>query len=158
MFQGKLIGIYLTARATEKLHHLAQVEALAGRGLAGDRYCTKEGTFSAKEGVDREVTLIESEALMALQSDYGITLMPAQARRNLLTQDVPLNHLVGKEFRVGEVLLRGIRLCEPCKHLEKLTVEGVMRGLAHRGGLRAQILGGGKLQVGDSIGVLPPRG
>jgi MOSC domain-containing protein YiiM len=153
MFQGKLIGIYLAARATENLHQLAQVEALAGRGLAGDRYCTKEGTFSPKDGADREVTLIESEALAALQRDYGITLSPAEARRNLLTQGVPLNHLVGKEFRIGDVLLRGIRLCEPCKHLEKLTVEGLVRGLAHRGGLRAQILVGGKLHVGENITV-----
>ena len=153
MFQGKLIGIHLGARRSESLHSFTEVEALAGRGLLGDRYCAKEGTFSAKDGPDREVTLIESEALTGLQRDYGITLTPGQVRRNLLTQDVPLNHLVGHEFRVGAVLLRGIKLCEPCKHLEKLTVAGVMKGLAHRGGLRAQIVGGGKLRVGDVITV-----
>ena len=152
MFQGKLIGIHLGARRSEPLHSFQEVEALAGRGLLGDRYCAKEGTFSGSEGPDREVTLIESEALTGLQRDYGITLTPGQVRRNLLTQDVPLNHLVGREFRVGGVvLLRGIRLCEPCKHLEKLTMVGVMKGLTHRGGLRAQIVRGGKLRVGDTI-------
>jgi MOSC domain-containing protein YiiM len=151
MFQGKLIGIFLAARASEPLRQAATAEALAGRGLAGDRYCAKEGTFSDKDGPDREVTLIESEALAALASECGITLAPAQARRNLLTADVPLNHLVGKEFRVGDVLLRGLRLCEPCKHLEKLTIEGVLRGLLHRGGLRAQIVRGGTLHASDPI-------
>ena len=151
MIQGRLIAIHLGARRSEPLHSFQEVEALAGRGLLGDRYCAKEGTFSGSEGPDREVTLIESEALTALQRDYGISLTPGQVRRNLLTQDVPLNHLVGREFRVGNVHLRGIKLCEPCRHLEKLTLVGVMKGLAHRGGLRAQILQGGKLHVGDAI-------
>jgi MOSC domain-containing protein YiiM len=151
MFQGKLIGIYMAARATADLQGFPEAEAVAGRGLVGDRYCVKEGTFSPKGGVDREVTLIESEALAGLEREYGIALAPARARRNLLTEGVPLNHLVGKEFRVGEVVLRGIKLCEPCAHLQKLTVEGVLKGLAHRGGLRAQIVRGGKLREGDTV-------
>jgi MOSC domain-containing protein YiiM len=100
---------------------------------------------------ERQVTLIESEALAALQRDYGITLTPAQTRRNLLTEGVPLNHLVGKEFRVGTIVLRGIKLCEPCAHLQKMTVPGVIQGLTHRGGLRAQIVRGGTLRVGAEI-------
>jgi MOSC domain-containing protein YiiM len=151
MFEGKLLAIHLGARRAEPLESLPEVEALAGRGLAGDRYCAKDGTFSAKDGPDREITLIESEALAGLASDYGISLTPAQARRNLLTQGVPLNHLLGREFQVGTVLLRGLRLCEPCKHLEKLTVPGVLKGLVHRGGLRAQIVRGGTLRTGDPI-------
>src|SRR6516164_4429745 len=112
MFQGKLLGIHLAAHAEADLQPLTEVEAIAGRGLAGDRYCAREGTFSKNGGADREVTLIEAEALVGLQREYGITLTPAQARRNLLTEGVPLNHLVGKEFAVGDVVLRGIRLCE----------------------------------------------
>jgi MOSC domain-containing protein YiiM len=80
-----------------------------------------------------------------------ITMEPGQARRNLVTRGVPLNHLVGKEFSVGAVVLRGIRLCEPCGHLEALTIKGVKEGLCHRGGLRAQILHGGVLKTGDRI-------
>jgi MOSC domain-containing protein YiiM len=151
MFQGKLFGIHLAARACVDMQSLAQVEAIAGRGLAGDRYCASEGTFSQPAGPDREVTLIEFEALAGLQRDYGIALAPPRTRRNLLTEGVPLNHLVGREFRVGDVLLRGLRLCEPCSHLEKLTLAGVLKGLVHRGGLRAQIVRGGLLRVGDAI-------
>src|SRR5204862_8171310 len=98
MFQGKLLAIHIAGRLAENLHAVAEIEAVAGRGLAGDRYCAKEGTFSAKDGPDREVTLIESEALAGLQREYDLKLTPAQTRRNLLTEGVPLNHLVGKEF------------------------------------------------------------
>ncbi len=86
---------------------------------------------------------------MARECD--ITLPPWQTRRNLLTRKVPLNHLIGQEFAVGPVVLRGLRLCEPCGHLEKLTRVGVKAGLVHRGGLRAQVLTGGTLKVGAKI-------
>lgn len=119
--------------------------AVPGRGLEGDRYCTGRGHYSSRpsEG-GREITLIEIEAVEAL--DVKIT--PAETRRNVATQGVPLNHLVGATFRIGTVRLRGTRLCEPCKHLERLTTPGVMKGLIHRGGLRAQILTEGTIRVG----------
>jgi len=87
----------------------------------------------------------------SLKRDYGIEIDPGASRRNIITRGVPLNHLVGRELRVGEVMLRGIRLCEPCSHLERLTRNGVLRGLVHRGGLRAQILTEGTIRVGDPI-------
>lgn len=151
MFHGQLIGIYIAQHKGKDLHATDKVEAVAGRGLVGDRYFLKEGTYSAKDGPDREVTLIEVEALEGLAREYEITLQPAQSRRNLLTGGVPLNHLVGKTFTVGSVVLRGIRLCEPCGHLEKLTCSGVEKGLKHRGGLRAQVVTGGVLEVGVTI-------
>jgi MOSC domain-containing protein YiiM len=151
MFEGELVAIYIGPRSTEALHAVELVEAVPGRGLAGDRYYLGEGTFWKKDAPDREVTLIESEALEALAKDCDIPLQPGQARRNLVTRAVPLNHLVGKEFTVGEVLLRGLRLCEPCGHLEKLTVKGIEKGLFHRGGLRARILRGGTLRPGAAI-------
>jgi MOSC domain-containing protein YiiM len=150
-FQGELAGIFTARRKGEDLQSLDRVEAIAGRGLVGDRYFLKEGTFSAKDGPDREVTLIETEALDGLAREYEITLRPPQARRNLLTRGVPLNHLVDRTFAVGAVVLRGIRLCEPCGHLESLTCKGVKAGLVHRGGLRARVLEGGVLQVGAAI-------
>jgi MOSC domain-containing protein YiiM len=153
-FQGQLIGIYIAARKGKDLQAVDRVEAVAGRGLAGDRYFLKEGTFSSKEGADREVTLIEVEALEGLAREHQLTLEPARARRNLLTRGVPLNHLVGRAFAIGPVVLRGIRLCEPCGHLEKLTCQGVKAGLIHRGGLRAQVIQGGVLQVGLPIQAL----
>ena len=151
MFQGQLVAIYVAARKGIDLQPLDKVEAVAGCGLVGDRYFLKEGTFSPKDGPDREVTLIEREALEGLAREYELTLAPHQARRNLLTHGVPLNHLVGKTFTIGGVTLRGIRLCEPCGHLEKLTCVGVEKGLKHRGGLRAQIVTGGVLTVGATI-------
>ena len=149
--QGQLIGIFVARRKEDELHPVDCIEAVVGRGLEGDRYFLKEGTYSSMDGPDREVTLIEAEALEALARDYQITLPPAQARRNLLTRGVPLNHLVGRTFSIGAVVLRGIRMCEPCGHLEALTCPGVKAGLIHRGGLRAQVLQGGFLQVGAAI-------
>ena len=151
MFHGKLIGIYVTPRKGKDLQSLDKVEAVAGRGLIGDRYFNKDGTYSAKDGPDREVTLIEAEALEGLAREYEITLKPAHARRNLLTHGVPLNHLVGQTFTIGPVVLRGIRLCEPCGHLEKLTCKGVEKGLIHRGGLRAQVIVGGHLEIAAAV-------
>jgi len=151
MIHGHLVGIYVARRKGEDLHGIECVEAVPGRGLSGDRYFLKEGTYSGKDGPDREVTLIEVEALEGLAREYEITLQPAQARRNLLTRGVPLNHLVSRTFSIGPVVLRGIRLCEPCGHLEKLTCKGVQKGLIHRGGLRAQVMAGGMLEVGAAI-------
>jgi MOSC domain-containing protein YiiM len=151
MFYGQLIGIFAGQRKGGDLQSFEQIEAVAGQGLVGDRYFLKEGTFSEKDGPDREVTLIEAEALEALARECEITLPPAQTRRNLLTRGVPLNHLVGQEFGIGQVILRGIRLCEPCGHLEKLTKVGVKAGLIHRGGLRAQIVADGVLRVGLEV-------
>jgi MOSC domain-containing protein YiiM len=154
MFQGRLETIYIGERKGEDLECVPQADALAGSGLRGDRYAQQQGTFSKPGSPDREITLIESEALEALARECGITLQPGQARRNLVTRDVPLNHLVGKEFRIGDVVLRGLRLCEPCGHPEKLTLAGIKDGLCHRGGLRAQILQGGILRTGDRISLL----
>jgi MOSC domain-containing protein YiiM len=114
----------------------------------------KLGTFY-KPKPDFELTLIEAEAIEALRRDYQVELSVGDARRNIVTRDVPLNHLVDKEFCVGEVRIRGIRLCEPCDHLQKLTGKPVIKGLMHRGGLRAQILTQGTIRVGDAVTVIP---
>jgi MOSC domain-containing protein YiiM len=138
--------------ATEKLVSVREVQAVAGEGLVGDRYIKKAGTFSNKPGGGRQITLIELESVEALKRDLKIELEPAQTRRNIVTRGVPLNHLVGRQFRLGrEVVLQGVRLCEPCNHLESLTLRGVREGLLHRGGLRADIISGGTLRVGDPI-------
>lgn len=104
-----------------------------------------------KDTPDREITLIESEAVEAVNRDYPLRIEPIETRRNILTRGVALNHLVGREFTIGKVRLRSLRLCEPCGHLESLTRKGVMRALLHRGGLRAQIVESGTIRVGDVI-------
>ncbi|MFQ5914963.1 MAG: MOSC domain-containing protein [Nitrospinota bacterium] len=134
------------------MESVREVRAVAGRGLDGDRYFEGTGKYSKKPGPGRHVTLIESETLEALKRETGIDLKPDWCRRNILTGGVPLNHLVDREFRVGEVKLRGVRLCEPCAYLEKLTgLRGVRKALVHRGGLRAQILSDGLIRVGDVV-------
>jgi MOSC domain-containing protein YiiM len=148
---GIVIWLYIAPTGGAEMRAVHEVAAVAGRGLDGDRYFNRTGTYSNLPGDGRHVTLIESEALEALRRDYGITLDPSAARRNIVTRGVALNHWIGQEFRVGTVTLRGTRLCEPCLHLQKLSVANVMRGLVHRGGLRAEILAGGMIRVGDPI-------
>jgi MOSC domain-containing protein YiiM len=147
---GRLIGIHVCARPGEALQSLSQVRVIPGRGLAGDRYAAGIGTFSDRPG-KRDVTLIESEVLESYQLETGKELSPAESRRNLLTQGVRLNQLVGEEFQVGSVRMRGLRLSEPCTHLMRLTHPETLRGLVHRGGLIAEILSDGELSVGDRI-------
>ncbi|OGF53312.1 MAG: hypothetical protein A2Z21_10625 [Candidatus Fraserbacteria bacterium RBG_16_55_9] len=151
MWKGVVASLHIALEAKGTMKSVREVHALPGRGLEGDRYGRQGGSFSNKAGPDRELTLIESEAIEALKRDYGVDMSPRDARRNVVTRGVPLNHLVGREFRVGEVALRGIRLCEPCGHLQKLSHEKVVPGLIHRGGLRAQILTEGVIRVGDPI-------
>jgi MOSC domain-containing protein YiiM len=129
---------------------VAEVEAIPGKGLAGDRYSLRTGTFS-KPQPDRELTLIESEAIEAFNSEMGIDYAAAAARRNVVTRGVPLNHLVGREFQIGEIRVRGLKLCEPCSHLARLSHQAVLPGLVHRGGLRAQILTEGVIRAGDAV-------
>jgi len=154
MSQGKVVSIHIAAVAAAPMKTVAQVKAVAGQGLAGDRYSNKLGTYSNDPGSGREVTLIESEAIEALRREYQIALEPGSARRNIVSRGVALNHLIERKFRVGEVILRGTRLCEPCLHLEKLSQPGTMRGLIHRGGLRAEIITGGTIRVSDEIVVV----
>ena len=126
-----------------------QVRAVAGRGLEGDRYFNKAGTFSNSPGAGREVTLIEAEAIDAVARDCGCELEYKDTRRNIVTRGVALNDLIDREFRVGGVRLRGVRLCEPCK--VSFPDANVKEALVSRGGLRADILTDGEIRVGDSI-------
>ena len=97
------------------------------------------------------VTLIEREAIVAVRSETGLALDEAETRRNLVTVGVPLNHLVNQEFRVGPVRLRGVNLSEPCAYLERVVREGLRPALIHRGGLRAEVLEGGPIRLGDAV-------
>jgi MOSC domain-containing protein YiiM len=150
MAKATVQSIHIAPAAKSAMQTVGQVMAFPGAGLEGDRYALKLGSFY-KPLPDYELTLIESEAIDALKRDYKIEIAPGHARRNIVTSDVALNHLVGRDFWVGEVRIHGIRLCEPCSHLEGLTGQPVIKGLIHRGGLRAQILSLGMIRVGDPI-------
>ena len=123
-----------------------RVAAHAGKGLLGNRYYFDEG---AEPG--RALTLIATEALEAMAAENGIEITAAESRRNVLTRGIDVNALVGKRFRVGEVECVGVELCHPCKHLESMTKPGVIKGLANRGGLNADILSDGEIAVGDEV-------
>src|SRR5688572_15293649 len=150
--EGKLAGIYVSAKPRQPMQELEEARLIPGRGVEGDRYFARQGTFFKAPAPDREVTLIESEAIQAMARDCAPFTAP-ESRRNLVTSDVRLNELVGREFQIGEVRLKGLRLCHPCAHLTKLTGKQVLVGLAGRGGLRAQVLTEGTIRVGDCVSV-----
>jgi MOSC domain-containing protein YiiM len=150
-WEGAVAGVFIAPGGGETMLPVQEIEAVAGRGLKGDRYFLRRGTYSATPGTGREVTLIESEAVDALARENGINIQAGQARRNIVTRGVALNHLVDREFMVGKAVLRGMRLCEPCGHLASLTKRGIVKGLTHRGGLRAEIVRGGEIAVGDAV-------
>jgi len=147
--------IALAAEAEGPMTVATSAEAVAGCGLRGDRYERGEGTFSNPEGRGYDLTLVEAEALEDLVAG-GVELKPAEARRNLVVRGIALDGLIGKRFRVGPVECFGQRRCEPCAHLERLTRPGVLRGLVHRGGLRADVLSGGEIKAGDRVEALDP--
>lgn len=155
---GTIGRVFVAPEAKAEMDEQTEVEAIAGQGLRGDRYFSEieTGTFvewepdeERHEGYD--LTLIEQEAVTAIEREAGIELAPGEHRRNIETRDVALNHLVGQRFRVGDAVCRGNRLCEPCNHLQRITQDGVLQALVHRGGLRADILEDGLIRSGDVI-------
>jgi hypothetical protein len=150
---GEVIGIYVTEIKTAPMRSLPMATAIPDKGLEGDRYAVGAGTFTPRSDRLRgyDITLIESEVLDRLTLADGTRLAPEESRRNLVTRGIDLNALVGREFRIGPVRAFGQRLCEPCVHLQRLTRPGVVAGLVHRGGLRADLLSGGEIHIGDRI-------
>ena len=146
MFEGTVVSINITPVAEGPVQSVEEVRAIPGRGLEGDRYFD-----DPRKEPRRELTLVEAEAIEALRSEFKIDFGLDGTRRNVVTRGVPLNHLVGKEFWIGEVKARGLQLCEPCATLQRLSHPKVLPGLVHRGGLRAQILTEGTIRVGEAI-------
>ena len=151
MSVARVEAIFLVPAAGAAPQAVEEAAAVAGRGLEGDRYFAGEGTYYADGKDGQDLTLIEAEAIEGLVRESGIELGPGESRRNVVTRGIALNDLVGRRFRVGDVECEGRRLCDPCSHLEKLTEPGVLKGLVDRGGLRADILRGGRIAVGDEV-------
>ena len=126
------------------------------KGTFGDRYYNQEGTFSNKGEIkpDRDVTLIEIEKIDALNKEYNLDITAEDLRRNIVVSNCDLNSLVDKEFQIGEVVLKGLRLCEPCKYLsDKLNNEEVLSQMIHKAGLRAQIIKSGSIDLNSQVEV-----
>jgi MOSC domain-containing protein YiiM len=144
---GTVESIHIAAERRAMPDPVERVTATAGRGLEGDYHHTPH-----EKGDGKDLTLIAAEELERLANEHGIHLQPGESRRQVTTRGVDLNALVGRRFRVGEIEAVGVELCEPCMVLARLTGQfGVLRGLAHRGGLRADVLTDGQIAVGDPV-------
>jgi MOSC domain-containing protein YiiM len=142
---GHIEGIFISPQKGLLPEPVETVRAVAGRGLEGNRY------FFEQAPPGQAITLIAAEAVEAMEREHGIAIEPRESRRNVVTRGIDVNELVGKRFRVGDVECEGIELCEPCTTLEGMTKPGVIKGLVHRGGLNADILSDGAINVGDTV-------
>ena len=144
--QGEVAVVCLSATEGGTIREVSEVVATAGAGLEGDRYCA----FGAAP--ETQLTLIQVEAIDEFNEMLSTDLPVTAFRRNVITRGVDLNPLVDRIFTVGEVQLRGVELCEPCAYLQNLLeVPGLLKQLAHKGGLRCEILGGGSIRPGDLV-------
>ena len=148
---GILEHIHITPKGREPMTSLAEARLIAGEGIEGDRYLLGTGTYSMKPEPGRQVTLIEAETLEAIARDHDIDLTPDEHRRNLTVRGVALNHFVGRQLRVGEVIIEGTRLNTPCKYIEMITKKAVYLPLLNRSGLCCIIVQGGMIRPGDRV-------
>lgn len=150
---SKVLALHISGKASAPMQALDQLELVAGKGVVGDRYFLELGTFSKQlAGLpDKELTLIESEFVEAFNREHGFDFDYGDFRRNIVTVGVDLNALVDQDFMLGDIRVKGIRLCEPCAHLAKLLTPEIMPSLVHKTGLRAQILDDGVLKLNDPI-------
>ncbi len=151
---SSIVEIWTAASPSSPMSCHTEVRVVPGQGIEGDRYFLGNGTFSPHpQKPDFELTLIERENIESFAGESGLPFTAALARRNLVTEGVDLNALVGKEFLVGDIRIEGIRRCEPCSYLAKTTFPETLKGLVHKGGLRARIVTEGRIRVGDTVSV-----
>lgn len=149
-----MVSIHIGSTRGAALDCVEAVEAVRGRGLAGDRYCDGTGTWSRHpDGSGKQVTLVETEVVSELLAD-GLISSAGGTRRNIITRSVDLDGLIGRRFRIGGTVLCGVRAADPCTYLESLACRGLREALAGRGGLRADVLVGGRIAIGDAIHVI----
>ena len=150
---GVVRFLHKTPRAFLPMRSFPELTLVAGRGIEGDRYMIGQelGFYSHKPEEGRQITLFEVETLEALRRDHGIELSPEEHRRNATVEGVPLNHLVGRRFRLGEALLEATRLSTPCRHIEEILGKAVFDPLINRSGLNCKIIVGGIVRVGDIV-------
>ncbi|GGB54804.1 molybdenum cofactor biosysynthesis protein [Tistrella bauzanensis] len=151
---GAVVGLHLAPRSFLPMKAQEELVLVAGKGIVGDRYEKGEGFYSDRPEEGRQVTLFEVETLEALERDHRIRMTMGDHRRNITTRDVPLNHLVGRRFRIGGALLEATRLATPCRHIEQITGLEVFTPLLNRSGLHARILIGGTVRMGDVVEIL----
>jgi MOSC domain-containing protein YiiM len=155
--RGSVVSLYIAPQPAASMESVSEVRAFADRGLEGDRFLRK--SWTAAKRPDKAVSLIEEETIQAAADELGCQMFADKTRRNIVTRGVALIDLLDREFTVGSVLMRGIRLFEPCGHLEKVSkVPGIFRALEHRSGLKAAVLSDGVIRVGEAIVLREPMG
>ena len=148
---GSVVEIWLTGAAAEPMRRVPTVEAVAGLGLAGDRYALGGGTWAQYPDLEKQVTLIDRDDVAAVAEETSSDLTAGDTRRNVVTTGIDLPGLVGRWFAVGEVLLFGMKRCPPCTHLERLTGVRLVKAMVHRGGINAAVFAGGSIADGDVV-------
>lgn len=148
---GQVDHIHITPAKSQPMQALEEARLIAGQGVEGDRYLLGTGTYSVLPGEDRQLTLIETEMLARVAADFGEEIAPYEHRRNIQVSGVPLQHLVGMRFRVGECLIEGVRINQPCKYLNLMLKRDVLKALQNRSGLNCKILEGGNVRPGDIV-------
>lgn len=158
MTAGTVLEIFTTQAASEPMVAQTEAEAIPGKGLAGDRYAEGIGFYSKNTitAGARELTLIDIGAIARVTEETGLPFSTIESRRNLITTGIDLDALIGQSFSIGAVVCEGVRSCPPCVHLEELTGKKVMKALMRTGGLRARIVQGGTIRVGDAIRAIGP--
>ncbi|NJD59751.1 MAG: hypothetical protein C3F13_11410 [Anaerolineales bacterium] len=151
MPEGTVVLIYISPARGEPTVGVDQVHVIPGKGIQGDRYFSEQGKDGEGYRPDRQLTLIESEAIDAIRQEDSIPIFPADTRRNIITRGIRLNDLVGCDFFIGKIRVHGIRLCEPCNYLASRTHPQIITSMADRGGLRAEILSDGTISINDII-------
>ena len=147
---GTVVSIHIGHEAGAAMTEIEEAELVAGRGIVGDRYYTESGTFSKDlPDPDHELTLVADEEISQLNATGTLALSAGDLRRNVVTRGIDLNELVDREFTIGSVRVRGIRLCEPCSYLAGLLGPEILPALVNRAGLRAGIVEGGTIRPGD---------
>jgi MOSC domain-containing protein YiiM len=158
MLEGTVVTIYISPARGEPTVSVDQVHVIPGKGIQGDRYFSEQGKVAEGYRPDRQLTLIESEAIEAIRQEDGIPISPGDTRRNIITRGIRLNDLVGYDFYIGKIRMHGIRLCEPCNYLASRTHPQIITSMAHRGGLRAEILSDGMIHINDIIAIADKEG
>jgi MOSC domain-containing protein YiiM len=147
MSEGRVLGIYIGPEPRQPMHHVAEVVAVAGRGLEGDRY------FQPSDDGDptAEITLIESEGIEAATAESGLDIRLEDTRRNIITSGIRLADALGSRLGLGEVEVEALEPNPPCRHLADLAGKPLLGPLAVRGGVRGRIVKGGVIRAGDPI-------
>lgn len=140
---GQLTAIHIAPATAAPMEAREAVQVETGQGILGDRYY----------GIDPDaaVTLVELQAVQDTAAGAGVAYLPGATRRNFTIANHPLNELIGQRFSLGEVLLEGTRLAHPCHWMDQTIGPGAQGLLKDRGGIRARVLQGGTVRIGDTL-------